>query len=89
MSLIFALAILVRHFTTGYYWWVQNVFYEVNMYTVGVCDSCVHSLMSWSSVCLISEQRTKTKVEQLEPLPQLSKPHFTGGGFRIDNPVRR
>ncbi|KAM7374887.1 hypothetical protein PAMP_007521 [Pampus punctatissimus] len=39
---------------------------------------------------LHSEQRTKTKVEQLEPLPQLSsKPHFTGGGFRIDNPVRR
>ncbi|XP_044226569.1 fasciculation and elongation protein zeta-1 isoform X3 [Thunnus albacares] len=35
---------------------------------------------------LHSEQ--KTKVEQLEPLPQLSsKPHFTGGGFRIDNPV--
>ncbi|XP_044226568.1 fasciculation and elongation protein zeta-1 isoform X2 [Thunnus albacares] len=34
---------------------------------------------------LHSEQ--KTKVEQLEPLPQLSsKPHFTGGGFRIDNP---
>ncbi|KAA8586336.1 hypothetical protein FQN60_000172 [Etheostoma spectabile] len=39
---------------------------------------------------LHSEQRTKTKVEQLEPLPQLSsKPHFTGGGFKIDNPVRR
>ncbi|XP_070700110.1 cilia- and flagella-associated protein 58 [Pempheris klunzingeri] len=39
---------------------------------------------------LHSEQRTKTKVEQLEALPQLcSKPHFTGGGFRIDNPVRR
>ncbi|XP_068577374.1 cilia- and flagella-associated protein 58 [Cebidichthys violaceus] len=39
---------------------------------------------------LHSEQRTKTTVEQLEPLPQLSsKPHFTGGGFRIDNPVRR
>uniref|UniRef100_A0A8C4DXP3 Cilia- and flagella-associated protein 58 central coiled coil domain-containing protein n=1 Tax=Dicentrarchus labrax TaxID=13489 RepID=A0A8C4DXP3_DICLA len=36
---------------------------------------------------LHSEQRTKTKVEHLEPLPQLSsKPHFTGGGFRIDNP---
>ncbi|XP_042286993.1 fasciculation and elongation protein zeta-1 isoform X4 [Thunnus maccoyii] len=36
---------------------------------------------------LHSEQSTKTKVEQLEPLPQLSsKPHFTGGGFRIDNP---
>ncbi|KAM8741734.1 cilia- and flagella-associated protein 58 [Acanthopagrus schlegelii] len=39
---------------------------------------------------LHSEQMTKTKVEQLEPLPQLSsKPHFIGGGFRIDNPVRR
>uniref|UniRef100_UPI0037E95453 cilia- and flagella-associated protein 58 n=1 Tax=Semicossyphus pulcher TaxID=241346 RepID=UPI0037E95453 len=39
---------------------------------------------------LHSEQRRKTKVEQLEPLPQISsKPHFTGGGFRIDNPVRR
>ncbi|XP_034538757.1 cilia- and flagella-associated protein 58 [Notolabrus celidotus] len=39
---------------------------------------------------LYSEQRANTKVEQLEPLPQLSsKPHFTGGGFRIDNPVRR
>ncbi|XP_040006991.1 cilia- and flagella-associated protein 58 [Xiphias gladius] len=39
---------------------------------------------------LHSEQRTKTKVEQLEPLPQLSsKPQFIGGGFRIDNPVRR
>ncbi|XP_042286994.1 fasciculation and elongation protein zeta-1 isoform X5 [Thunnus maccoyii] len=37
---------------------------------------------------LHSEQSTKTKVEQLEPLPQLSsKPHFTGGGFRIDNPL--
>ncbi|KAG8008181.1 Cilia-and flagella-associated protein 58 [Nibea albiflora] len=39
---------------------------------------------------LLSEQRTKTKVKQLEPLPQLSsKAHFTGGGFRINNPVRR
>ncbi|XP_023121554.1 cilia- and flagella-associated protein 58 [Amphiprion ocellaris] len=39
---------------------------------------------------LHSEQRTKTKAEQLEALPQLSsKPHFTGGGFRIDNPLRR
>ncbi|KAM6983740.1 cilia- and flagella-associated protein 58 [Tautogolabrus adspersus] len=39
---------------------------------------------------LHSEQRSKMKVEQLEPLPQLSsKPHFTGGGFRIDNPARR
>ncbi|KAM9348951.1 cilia- and flagella-associated protein 58 [Symphorus nematophorus] len=39
---------------------------------------------------LHSEQRTKPKVEQLEHLPKLSsKPHFTGGGFRIDNPVRR
>ncbi|XP_026184320.1 cilia- and flagella-associated protein 58 [Mastacembelus armatus] len=39
---------------------------------------------------LYSEQRARTKVEQLEPLPQLSsKPHFTGGGFRIDHPVRR
>ncbi|KAG7224645.1 hypothetical protein INR49_011398 [Caranx melampygus] len=39
---------------------------------------------------LYSEQRTKTKVDQLELLPQLSnKPHFTGGGFRIDNPVRK
>ncbi|KAM9847002.1 cilia- and flagella-associated protein 58 [Aulostomus maculatus] len=39
---------------------------------------------------LHSEQRTKTKAEQVEPLPQLSsKPHFTGGGFKIDNPVRR
>ncbi|KAL7390317.1 hypothetical protein ABVT39_018730 [Epinephelus coioides] len=39
---------------------------------------------------LHSEQRTKTKVEQLESLPQLSsKPHFTGGGFRIDNPLKR
>uniref|UniRef100_A0A7N8YGW1 Cilia and flagella associated protein 58 n=1 Tax=Mastacembelus armatus TaxID=205130 RepID=A0A7N8YGW1_9TELE len=37
-----------------------------------------------------NEQRARTKVEQLEPLPQLSsKPHFTGGGFRIDHPVRR
>uniref|UniRef100_A0A3Q1J0C3 Cilia- and flagella-associated protein 58 central coiled coil domain-containing protein n=1 Tax=Anabas testudineus TaxID=64144 RepID=A0A3Q1J0C3_ANATE len=41
-------------------------------------------------VCPLSEQRSKTKVEQLEPLPQLSsKPHFTGGGFRIDNPAKR
>ncbi|XP_069395852.1 cilia- and flagella-associated protein 58 isoform X2 [Paralichthys olivaceus] len=39
---------------------------------------------------LQSELRTKTKVEELERLPQLSsKPHFTGGGFRIDNPVKR
>ncbi|KAG7516460.1 hypothetical protein JOB18_031669 [Solea senegalensis] len=39
---------------------------------------------------LHSEHMTRSKVEQLEPLPQLSsKPHFTGGGFRIDNPVRR
>ncbi|XP_037605427.1 cilia- and flagella-associated protein 58 [Sebastes umbrosus] len=39
---------------------------------------------------LHGEQRTKTKVEQIEPLPQLSgKPHFTGGGFRTDHPVRR
>ncbi|XP_047199497.1 cilia- and flagella-associated protein 58 isoform X1 [Hippoglossus stenolepis] len=39
---------------------------------------------------LQSEQRTLTKVEQLERLPQLSsKPHYTGGGFRTDNPVRR
>ncbi|KAM6911713.1 cilia- and flagella-associated protein 58 [Lycodopsis pacificus] len=39
---------------------------------------------------LHSEQRTRTTVGQLEALPQLSsKPHFTGGGFRIDNPVRR
>ncbi|XP_068457402.1 cilia- and flagella-associated protein 58 [Clinocottus analis] len=39
---------------------------------------------------LQSEQRTRTTVEQLDLLPQLSsKPHFTGGGFRIDNPVRR
>ncbi|CAG5878862.1 unnamed protein product [Menidia menidia] len=38
---------------------------------------------------LHSEQRTRTKLEQLGPLPQLgSRPHFTGGGFRIDNPVR-
>ncbi|XP_029375725.1 cilia- and flagella-associated protein 58 [Echeneis naucrates] len=39
---------------------------------------------------LQSEQRTKTKVEQLEFLPQLSnRPQFTGGGFRIDIPVKR
>ncbi|XP_041657963.1 cilia- and flagella-associated protein 58 [Cheilinus undulatus] len=39
---------------------------------------------------LQSEQRSKAKVEPMELLPQLSsKPHFTGGGFRIDNPVRR
>ncbi|TKS83720.1 Cilia- and flagella-associated protein 58 [Collichthys lucidus] len=39
---------------------------------------------------ILSEQSTKTKVTQLEPLPQLSsKPHFTGGGFRITNPVKR
>ncbi|XP_008330704.1 cilia- and flagella-associated protein 58 [Cynoglossus semilaevis] len=39
---------------------------------------------------LHSEQMTRSKVEQLESLPQLSsKSHFTGGGFRIDNPVRR
>ncbi|XP_067350961.1 cilia- and flagella-associated protein 58 isoform X2 [Channa argus] len=39
---------------------------------------------------LHSEQKMKTKVEQLEPLPQLSsKPHFTGGGFKIDNPVKK
>lgn len=37
---------------------------------------------------LQSEQRTKIKVEHPELLPQLSsKPHFTGGGFRVDNPV--
>ncbi|XP_063751732.1 cilia- and flagella-associated protein 58 isoform X2 [Eleginops maclovinus] len=36
---------------------------------------------------LHSEQRGRSKVEQLEPLPQLStKAHFTGGGFRIDIP---
>ncbi len=69
---------------------MHNLFYAGNMNTVAVSDGFVYFLMSWSSVCLISEQRTKTKVEQLEPLPQLSsKPHFTGGGFRIDNPVRR
>ncbi|XP_069021148.1 cilia- and flagella-associated protein 58 [Embiotoca jacksoni] len=39
---------------------------------------------------LHSEQRTKTKPEHPDLLPQLSsKPHFTGGGFRVDNPVRR
>ncbi|XP_071376274.1 cilia- and flagella-associated protein 58-like [Centroberyx affinis] len=37
-----------------------------------------------------SEQRTKAKVEQLTTLPQLSsKPHFTGGGFRINNPLQK
>ncbi|XP_068187756.1 cilia- and flagella-associated protein 58 [Antennarius striatus] len=39
---------------------------------------------------LHSELRTKPKVELLEPLPQLSsRPHFTGGGFKIDNPMKR
>ncbi|KAM8899578.1 cilia- and flagella-associated protein 58 isoform 1-T1 [Spinachia spinachia] len=38
---------------------------------------------------LHSEHSTKTTEDQLE-LPQLSnKPHFTGGGFRINNPVRK
>ncbi|KAF7661063.1 hypothetical protein LDENG_00270080 [Lucifuga dentata] len=37
-----------------------------------------------------SEQRTRTKVEHVETLPQLfSKPHFTGGGFRINNPLTK
>ncbi|XP_068600277.1 cilia- and flagella-associated protein 58 [Brachionichthys hirsutus] len=39
---------------------------------------------------LHSELRPKTKVDQLEPLPQLSsRPHFTGGGFRVNQPLRR
>ncbi|KAK1882426.1 Cilia- and flagella-associated protein 58 [Dissostichus eleginoides] len=43
-----------------------------------------------SQKMLHSEQRGRSKVEQPEPLPQLStKAHFTGGGFRIDVPVRR
>ncbi|XP_034034786.1 cilia- and flagella-associated protein 58 [Thalassophryne amazonica] len=38
---------------------------------------------------LNSEQKTKTRVEHVE-LPQLcAKPHFTGGGFRMDNPGRK
>uniref|UniRef100_A0A3P9LTT2 Cilia and flagella associated protein 58 n=1 Tax=Oryzias latipes TaxID=8090 RepID=A0A3P9LTT2_ORYLA len=38
---------------------------------------------------LCSEQRTRPKLEQLEPLPQLSsRSHFTGGGFRLDQPVK-
>ncbi|XP_024117468.1 cilia- and flagella-associated protein 58 [Oryzias melastigma] len=38
---------------------------------------------------LCSEQRARPKLEQLEPLPQLSsRTHFTGGGFRLDNPVK-
>ncbi|XP_028322431.1 cilia- and flagella-associated protein 58 [Gouania willdenowi] len=39
---------------------------------------------------LHSEQGSKAKEKHLEPLPQLSgKPHFTGGGFRTDNPGRK
>lgn len=39
---------------------------------------------------LHSEQNSQNRVEQIERLPQLfNKPHFTGGGFRIENPVRR
>ncbi|KAM3601496.1 uncharacterized protein V6R79_013731 [Siganus canaliculatus] len=39
---------------------------------------------------LCSEQKPKTQTEQVKPLPQLtSRPHFTGGGFRIDIPVLR
>ncbi|XP_074528557.1 cilia- and flagella-associated protein 58 [Halichoeres trimaculatus] len=55
-------------------------------------QSLVHELANikkkyLSQKKLHSEQRAKT---QPEPLPRLSsKPHFTGGGFRIDNPVRR
>ncbi|XP_013883448.1 cilia- and flagella-associated protein 58 [Austrofundulus limnaeus] len=38
---------------------------------------------------LHSEQKTRTKVDQLEPVTQLSsRPHFTGGGFKTDPPVR-
>uniref|UniRef100_A0A7N8XSI7 Cilia and flagella associated protein 58 n=1 Tax=Mastacembelus armatus TaxID=205130 RepID=A0A7N8XSI7_9TELE len=57
---------------------MHNMCYRIEM----LCSRC--------DDCLQSEQRARTKVEQLEPLPQLSsKPHFTGGGFRIDHPVRR
>ncbi|KAM6907332.1 cilia- and flagella-associated protein 58 isoform 4-T4 [Xenentodon cancila] len=43
-----------------------------------------------SSVCFISEQRTKAKVEKIEALPPLpSRPQFTGGGFGIHQPVRQ
>lgn len=44
-------------------------------------------LLSPNMKSVLSEQSARTKVELL---PQLSnRPHFTGGGFRIDNPVRR
>ncbi|KAM6907330.1 cilia- and flagella-associated protein 58 isoform 2-T2 [Xenentodon cancila] len=39
---------------------------------------------------LLSEQRTKAKVEKIEALPPLpSRPQFTGGGFGIHQPVRQ
>uniref|UniRef100_A0AAV2JG70 Uncharacterized protein n=1 Tax=Knipowitschia caucasica TaxID=637954 RepID=A0AAV2JG70_KNICA len=39
---------------------------------------------------LQSESKNMNKVEHVERLPQLiNKPHFTGGGFRIENPTRR
>ncbi|MED6256281.1 hypothetical protein ATANTOWER_023240 [Ataeniobius toweri] len=38
---------------------------------------------------IYSEQRSRTTVEEQEVLPQLNNtPHFTGGGFRIYNPVK-
>ncbi|XP_076017313.1 cilia- and flagella-associated protein 58 [Genypterus blacodes] len=38
-----------------------------------------------------SEQRSRIYVEDRKTLPQLNpdKPHFAGGGFRIDNPVKQ
>ncbi|KAM8834934.1 cilia- and flagella-associated protein 58 [Synchiropus picturatus] len=39
---------------------------------------------------LHSELKSKNEVETLELLPQLStKPHYTGGGFRIDKTIRK
>ncbi|KAK7904283.1 hypothetical protein WMY93_016890 [Mugilogobius chulae] len=39
---------------------------------------------------LQSESKNQNKVDHIERLPQLfNKPHFTGGGFRIENPARR
>ncbi|XP_033833674.1 cilia- and flagella-associated protein 58 [Periophthalmus magnuspinnatus] len=39
---------------------------------------------------LQSETKNQNKVEHIERLPQLfNKPHFTGGGFKIENPARR
>lgn len=79
-------------YATGWFPWLLNSIR--NEWTSGelLCECSVRALphvISWSSLCVPSEQRSKTKVEQLMTLPQLSsKPHFTGGGFRINKPTQ-